>query len=124
MFNSIYEFTLKIYHNQTVMLWLYWMPFTACMIDAVAENIYSAIKEHRAYKAAIEKDDWFHPQLTIGSILGSLILPFLPIVNFLYTVFSVSPRAGSELRKHLGGVFSYKLFKEHTPSRVTNLTKG
>jgi tellurite resistance protein TehA-like permease len=58
--------------------WLYVVPITPILVMVVLNLI-------RDFKHEIEnsKMSWFIPTITVGNILVRLLIPFIPVINFI-----------------------------------------
>lgn len=92
MIQSIFNFIGSIVSdtslNGTLAICLYWIPLLVCLVGYIFDFI-------RDYKADAEKyqEPYYNPKLTVGSILGRLIITILPVCNLAVAIF-----------KHLGKI--------------------
>ncbi len=73
---------LNYQFNGTLALFTYWVPLAVCLI------VY-AFRFVRCYREDVQasKDKYYHPKVTIGAILGHILLAVVPAVNLFAMVF-------------------------------------
>lgn len=87
---------------------LYWLPLALCLYG------YS-VRTFRDYRKDVaDRDDAEHgryyvPTLTIGLILGRLLMALVPVANLLAAIFNVAPEVFGDFFRWLGRTFDMPL---------------
>lgn len=76
---------------------LYWMPLALCLYGYTVRTY----RDYRKDLAAREKDYYF-PELTVGLIVGRLVLAVVPVGNLFAAVFNVAPEVFGDFFRWLG----------------------
>lgn len=76
---------------------LYWLPLALCLYGYTVRTF----RDYRKDVAAREKD-YYHPELTIGLIVGRLVMAVLPIGNLFAAVFNVAPEVFGDFFRWVG----------------------
>lgn len=92
--------------------WTYWLPTILCFIGYTGRTWYQ-IRELKRPK----KDSYDYsrvPRLTVGTIIGRLLLSITPWVNIIALVFGLSYDMVSKVSSWVGKVLSFELVKNRT----------
>lgn len=92
--------------NGTLALYTYWIPLTVCLV------VY-AFRFVSTYRSDVKDcaKDHYHPSLTIGAILGHLMLAVVPAVNLFAMVFDCA----ASVFRWLGRVLDVPLVPKRKP---------
>lgn len=84
---------------------LYWLPTSFCLVGYTL-RCWSDVR-HDLKVRDIEK--WYHPSITIGTIIGRSILSVIPVANLWAAMFDVAPKLFGDFIDWLGRVFTIPL---------------
>lgn len=104
MILNIWNFIVGFEFNTVLAIWLYWVPLLVCLIGYLSDCVSD-------YKSDYERHttDFYYPKLTVGKILGRLIVSFVPGVNIAIALFSHFFILISKFFHYLGKVFDIPL---------------
>jgi hypothetical protein len=92
--------------------WTYWLPMILCFIGYTGRTWYQ-IQELRRVKTK-EYEYLRASPLTVGTLLGRLLLSVTPIVNIIALVFGLSYDMMNKAGTWIGNVLSFELVKKRT----------
>lgn len=80
--------------NNLLALYLYWFPLAICLVGYPIRLVYLVKKdlELRREAASVEPGGYYHPTVTVGSILGMVLLSLVPLVNLMAATFDLTPK--------------------------------
>lgn len=79
--------------NSWIALLLYWLPMAMCAYGYLLRAIYK-FRRDRAQREAEESGKphaYYYPDLTVGTIVGYVVLSVCPIANLFAAIFDVAP---------------------------------
>lgn len=82
------DYILSLRFNTMLALWLYWSPMACCLILYFARSIRLY---HRDLAERARETNYYEPSLTVGWILGKLLIAIIPAVNIFAVIFDVGP---------------------------------
>lgn len=89
--------------NSWMALFLYWMPLALCTYGYSVEFVQKYRKELQSRaKAEADEKDYYFPSLTLGWIVGHVVLALMPIANMFAAVFDVAPKVFGDLFEWIG----------------------
>ena len=92
--------------------WTYWLPMVLCFIGYTGRTWYQVQELKRS------KDNKFDyprvPPLTVGSLVGRVLLSVIPIVNIIALVFGLSYDMVNKAGTWIGNILSFELVKNRT----------
>lgn len=89
--------------NSWIALLLYWLPLVMCAYGYAVEFVQLYRDEIRARaKAEADEKAYYSPTLTLGWIVGHVVITIVPIVNLLAAVFDAAPKAFGDFFTWLG----------------------
>lgn len=92
--------------------WTYWLPMILCFIGYTGRTWYQ-VKELKRPK----KDNYDYsrvPPLTVGTIIGRILLSTIPLVNIIALVFGLSYDMVSKAGSWISKVLNFELVKKRT----------
>ncbi len=90
--------------NTWMSIGLYWLP----MALALVYSVWSFIEEY-ACDMKNRNDKYYTPSLTVGTILGRLVLSVLPYFNIPYAVFRAFPKLFESMATIIEGICNIPL---------------
>ena len=89
--------------NSWMAVFLYWMPLALCSYGYVVEFVQAYRSELRdRAKAEADDKDYYYPSLTLGWIVGHVLLTVMPMVNLFMAVFYTAPRVFGDFFSWIG----------------------
>lgn len=91
---------------------LYWLPLALC---AYGYTIRTWVRYQKDYRERADSESvkagyrTYIPSLTVGSILGYILMTITPVANLFAAIFDVAPKVFSSLINFLEKVFSQPL---------------
>ncbi len=79
--------------NSRMALLLYWLPLILCAYGYTLD-IVRRVRKDRAARAETERGaplSHYHPSITVGSLIGYVVLTVCPVANLLAAFFDVAP---------------------------------
>lgn len=104
--------------NSWIALLLYWLPLAMC---AYGYTIRSILKVRRDLEwrrdAEAEGKKFYYPTITVGSLIGYVLISIVPIANLFSAIFDVSPKVFRSFFNFCGRVLDMPLVpkKDKTP---------
>lgn len=86
---------------------LYWLPAAFC----VAGYTMKSWGDYRRDIKARDADTYYHPSITVGTLIGRAVLSAVPVANLIAGIFDVAPHVFGNFLDWLGRVFSVPLVK-------------
>lgn len=82
MIDKFIELVKILSINNVIAIYTYWIPLVVCLVVYLFRFL-------ELYRADLEKskNEYYYPTLTIGYIIGHLLLAITPIVNLFALVF-------------------------------------
>ena len=89
--------------NSWIALLLFWLPLVMCAYGYSVEfvQLYRKELQGRA-KAEADEKAYYNPSLTLGWIVGHVVITIVPIFNLLAAVFDAAPKAFGDFFTWLG----------------------
>jgi hypothetical protein len=116
MLQSFHNWVVNFDFTSWMGFGLYWVPASLCAVGYTlrAWSQYQTDVADRAEAVEDEKSlnrrvKFYHPRITVGSLLGWGWVTLLPVVNIWAAVFDVAPRLFSSAFSWLGRVFDQPL---------------
>lgn len=107
MFDSAINFVTAFQYNSIMGILLYWVPLVLCIAGSTFEvkrRFLLDISERNAERAKYERQleevqsgarftatNYYSPSITVGSILGMILLSIIPVINIFRAVFEHAP---------------------------------
>lgn len=92
--------------------WTYWLPMILCFVGYTGRTWYQ-IKELR--RGRTDKYEYRHlDSITVGTILGRVLLSVTPIVNIIALVFGLSYDMMNKVGSWISNILSFELVKKRT----------
>ena len=88
MIDWLVNIVTNVSFNSTMAICLYWVPMIICLVG----YLFDFVKDYQT-DAKNYQESYYDPKLTIGSILGRLIVSVMPVLNL-----------GMALFKHMGNI--------------------
>jgi len=82
MLETIWNFLIGFQFSSPVALWLYWIPLAICLVG----YIWDFVKDYQRDLGEYQKS-YYDAHLTLGSILGRLLVSFIPLINIGIVMF-------------------------------------
>lgn len=95
--------------NPYVALFLYYIPTATSLIYWISEVVKQYIREQKEYHEALEKGENFYAELSVGHIIGLIIISFIPVVNIFVMLFRFLPVIVSRIYTTCSKFFDIKL---------------
>lgn len=86
---------------------MYLVPMVLCLVYAVVSAIVGYVADVKRRDLDSQKSRYF-PKVTVGCIVGDLLVSMIPLINLGFLVFEITP-------KTLKGLFSYLARVMDTP---------
>lgn len=77
--------------NNLLALYLYWFPLGICLVGYTVRLVCLVKKDLANRREAAVPGNHYFPSVTVGSILGMVLLSFVPLVNLMAAVFDLTP---------------------------------
>jgi hypothetical protein len=110
------EHITHLWLNPYIAVGLYWIPLIASLIRGGHKVITQYFSELKQYKIALDTNKYFTPRLSIGTIVGDILIAVIPVVNIFVTIFSFLPGLISRTFNVLDTLLSIKLVPSHEPT--------
>lgn len=84
---------------------LYWLPASFCLVGYT-------LKSWGDVRHDIKKRDsaeFYHPNITVGTIIGRSVLSVIPVANLWAGMFDLAPKLFGDLFEWIGRVFDVPL---------------
>lgn len=109
MIDQLINLVTNVHLNSTLGICLYWIPVVVCLIGY-------CIDFRNFYKSDLEnyQKSYYDPKLTIGAILGRLVLSFVPVCNLFIAVTRHIWRIIYRILDHFDFVLNIPIIK-HNP---------
>lgn len=91
--------------NSTLGIILYWLPVLICAFGYTIRTAKNFMKD----KAAREKDSYYYPTDTIGTLIGRAFVSIIPVANLWAALFDISPQFFGNFFRWIGKVFNQPL---------------
>lgn len=96
--------------NSWMAILLFWMPMALCAYGYTVEFVQKYRKELRdRAKAEVDEKFYYSPELTLGWIVGHVVLTVMPMVNAFMAVFYVAPRVFGDFFTWIGKALDFPL---------------
>lgn len=97
MIDSIVGLFYSLRINGAIAIWLYWLPLMLCLYGYIRRT-FSDVKKDVELRANAEVlvepnrfQSYYYPSVTIGTIIGRIIVTALPVANLWAAMFDISP---------------------------------
>lgn len=107
--------------NPYLVVFGYWLPVVTSLVYWSFEITKKYINEQKAYTDAVKNGHLFISELTIGHIVGMVIVSFIPMVNAFVMLFRFLPTIIGKIYSVCDRIFNIKLTPNHNPA--TNIRK-
>jgi hypothetical protein len=113
------DWILNFRFNSLIGLLMYWLPACFC---AVFYTLRCAVDYQKdlAERAAAEKKEngYYHPGITIGTLIGRGVATILPVVNIWCAAFDLAPSVFARLFRWIGQVFDQPLVPKRNEKKL------
>jgi hypothetical protein len=104
--------------NYTLSFCLYWIPLAMCFLGYVLQTI----KDYKADYVS-HTSNYYNPKLTIGVLVGRLLITILPVFNLFTAVFKQLPMLIGNFLDFLDQTLNIPLIKANPKSDPTKDSK-
>lgn len=107
--------------NSWIALLLYWLPLALCAYGYTVRSFQRIAKDRQRREDALTHKHSYScylPDITVGTLIGYVILSVAPVANLFAAIFDVAPKVFGSFIDMLGRVFDIPL----VPKRDTEKT--
>jgi len=101
--------------NSWLALLLYWLPLVLCAYGYTVRGVSKYREELTDRRKHEATGAYFHPQLTVGHIVGHVLLAASPIANLFAATFDVAPEVFGDFFSWMGKVLDQPLVPRRKP---------
>ena len=99
--------------NGLIALLLFWLPLLLCLYGYAIRS-FRAFANDRAARATAElpasqSNGYYLPSITIGTLVGRVLISVVPIVNLFAAIFDVAPEVFGDFFRWCGKAFDIPL---------------
>lgn len=98
--------------NTLIALWIYWIPAAVCMFFSVKDFDRKYRQDIDYRQKAVEANQWFRSDITIGLLLLHIVAPFIPVYNVIRGFFEILNGLHKAFK-----VLDWKLIPDYTPPK-------
>jgi hypothetical protein len=98
------DYVMNFEFNGLIGMLLFWLPLALCAYGYVVRS-YFDFQRDKSESA----NKFYHPTLTVGTLIGRGLVTIIPAANLLAAVFDVAPEVFSRWFKWIGKVFDQPL---------------
>lgn len=73
-------------------LYLYWFPVGICLVGYTVRTVLLVKEDLKKRREAALPGGCYIPGVTVGSILGMVLISWIPLVNLLAAAFDLTPK--------------------------------
>lgn len=77
--------------NNLLALYLYWFPLVICLVGYPIRLVWRVKEDLSRRREAAAQGVAYFPSITVGSILGMVLLSFVPLINLMAAAFDLTP---------------------------------
>jgi hypothetical protein len=77
--------------NSWIALLLYWLPLSLCAWGYTVRTVVK-IRKDRERRAGNDTHRYYIPDITVGTLVGYLVLTVTPVANLFASIFDVAPK--------------------------------